>query len=608
MNSALAWNMAVLVFYGVTLIGEFLDPITTLVLTTALSIQVSGAGNVKHISDVLATMANPVLYVLGALALVSYLFTYTRLAYDLRRLLLSSNAHSMFILLTIILSSILNNALVVSSLIPIVQAYAIKRSEHSAPLLITLSFSSMLAGTVTLLGSSTNLVAASLLEPEIELGLFALAIPALVTALVGSLYLLYIVPILLGSYCKPASTQTKTCMGSPPVELRVHLNFLEIAATSPTIGHSIRDAGIQEVAGSQLCGIQRGDTFLVAPPRSYTILQAGDRLTYVTTSHSHHIPQDILSQKQFIEVSDLEEAPTIACGVVPRQGLWGLGGGNSNIHQKTVAELDLKTNYGLILLGIVRDDNMIQAGLSSEQFRSGDLIVVYGNYKVSHQLQKICHRVHLLSEPIPLDSETLNPSRPSHSIDLVLLFALAYLVCSDQIEILNMNLAGLAILTLLPCTPWLSHSETTRAFQSYQSVLIGTMASLGLSASLEATGFSVYFAPYLESLWALPLWPLLFSFHMLSSMCSLLLSNAAVVSILIPVIKRLAMGDLPKLRPVALAVIHGASCCFASPTGYHTNLMIHHIGGLRCRDFLRVGLPLHILTSVVYSGYITSFM
>lgn len=586
-------NSIVLVGYITALLLEIADPIALLVTCTIISVQVSGYADHRHISTVLHAMAHPVLYLLVALSLFSRLFSHSRTSRTLQIPQTSNFIRVLIgiIVITLFFSSFLNNALIVSTMIPLIQTYTSQCGIRSGPLLLALSFSSMLAGTVTLLGSSTNLIAASLLEPEISLHLTSMTVPSILTALLSSIYLLVVIPI----YSKWANIGR--CIGGVP-ELRIDLLCLEVTPESVCIGNTVRDASFQEMGGAQLCGIQRGKTFIVHPPRSFTTIHGGDRLIYVRTGPSTELESSLLIERGLITLplDTISHLPNIAYGTIPKYMAY--------LNGKTVAEVGLKQNHGLIVLALLRGGSLIQTGISTVRMQKGDLMIVYGIHRpesLTKHLEKFCRGVHVLAS-----SSRQPPQEVTYKTDLLLVIILASLIVSEQVPALDIHLTSLFIILVIHVTQLLGATGVHDAITDYKGVLIGTVASLGLSASLNATGFSRILSPYVEHLTTLSPWKMTMCFHMISSMCSLLFSNAAVVSILIPLLKLVLSNDIPLLRTVSIAVIHGASCCFASPTGYHTNLMIYHIGGLRCRDFLLVGLPLHIITSCVFASMVQS--
>ena len=165
----------------------------------------------------------------------------------------------------------------------------------------------------------------------------------------------------------------------------------------------------------------------------------------------------------------------------------------------------------------------------------------------------------------------------------------------------NNNINSILILLILYTCQIITDNNLTTSLTKYKHVIFGTTASLLISSCLQANGIINIISDIITVFIKLPSFYLFFTMHLFSSVASLFLSNVAVVSILIPAIKITCSNDNILLYKLMCCIIHGASCCFASPTGYHTNLLINSIAGYQCKDFMKVGIPLHLITSITFS-------
>ena len=187
------------IILGTFIIGllvDFTSPSLLLYITSGITLLVVtwGSGNqLDTFQRLISGCSHPVIVLLGCLSIISSQFPKSHFAPFIEKKLTLIESKTLFtfylILITTLLSSIINNALVVASLIPIVQRVCKHRNWNYQIILLTLSFSSMLGGTITLIGSSTNLIASSLLSPELNLDIFSLATVSIPTCLLGTVYL-----------------------------------------------------------------------------------------------------------------------------------------------------------------------------------------------------------------------------------------------------------------------------------------------------------------------------------------------------------------------------------------------------------------------------------
>jgi di/tricarboxylate transporter len=348
-----------------------------------------------------------------------------------------------------------------------------------------------------------------------------------------------------------------------------------------------------------LCGIQRGDIFSAILPRSYTVIETNDILTYIGYIDQEKSTKTNLEGLGFkiISEDDLPNhtKPNIGTGLVPKY--------MSVIKHKKCGDIGFKTKYNFILIGIFRDDKMITVDLGDQIILPNDFIVVHGLFNrndMEHKLSKICTKVVSHSG---VDNDINNNS--IHT-DILLSLTFITIIISGFVNNLDVTLISIIYVTLFYLLQSVSNDDIKISLGKYKNILFGTSCSLLLTSCLSHTGVLLKFSSITQYFNGFHRWVLYFVFHIISSILSILVSNVAVVSIVIPIIK-LSYLDTSELLPIAICVIHGASCCFASPTGYHTNLMVHSIGNYKCRDYLKLGLPLHLITSLVFSSCVYFF-
>ena len=588
-------------FLVVFVIGLLLDissPSKLLYLTSCTSLLTMTWGSQSQeqiFHKLIITSIHPVIILLACLSIISSQFNKSHFAPWIETHLLRCQSRKTFglavILITTVLSSTVNNALIVSTLIPIVQKISLEKSWDSHSILLNLSFASMLGGTITLIGSSTNLIASSLLDPELVLDIFSLFKISLPASLIGAAYM----QLTNLNYRK--HTEQRCCLpylAKNRSTFTASTCFLKIGNDSPCIGKTIRDAELQEFSGMQLCGVQRGANFYAVPPRSFNTLMADDFLTYLCTS-SESVSDTDLRQKGLLQVHRENNGvcqPTLVAGVIPKY--------LSPLKNQECGEFGLKAKHGLILIAIIREGNIHSEGIHKKKLLSGDTIICYGSDSpntVCDVMGLLANKVHTLSRPM-----SSLPTEYSYWRDTLIVMSFAGVLLAGIFQKVSTPCVALAIVLLGHCSGFITTLDIRTSLYQSRQVLLATGASLLLSSCFLESGLGKNISTSLLSVWRLHLLPLSFVVHLVTSLLSLVLSNASVVSILVPIMKSsIPSTQQELLLPLSISLIHGASCCFASPTGYHTNLMVHSIGGYRCKDFISHGLPLNIISSITVS-------
>ena len=591
-------NIILFALFIITLISDILDSLETLYIFSFISLLIISLDNETSFLKLLGVFSHPVIILLACLSIFSYSFkkskflditlkTFNKIKTPFRFL-------SYLLLFSCLTSSLLNNALVVSSLIPLIMEVSKRNTWPLQNFLMPLSFASMLGGTITTIGSSTNLVAISLLEPELTINILDLAKYSLPTALIGIIYLL------VSQYIIQDDMVIPTCCSNKNKNMEVQLQFIRVEQGSDIIGKSVRDSQVQELYNLQLCGIQRGETFTALPPRSYTIIEKGDILTLIGFTPNRDdlqkIDDDNNNNLTTITKHDLNKIthPNIAIGMVPKYF--------SIINKKKCKEIGFKHKYHSILLCILRENEIINRDLVNQTIYANDFIIVHGvnsTDDVVSKLSKICNKVTSLSGNSYNNNNDIN----NKLNDFLLIVIFSSLIVNGFLKLTNISILCLVNVFTLLISGSINKLDIQASLKSYRNILLGTVSSLLLSKCLEEAGVLLIFSNITKYLKDFNSWTIYLLYHIIASILSILVSNVAVVSILIPIIKLSYLGS-PLLLPISYCIIHGASCCFASPTGYHTNLMIHNIGNYKCRDYLKLGIPLHVLTSLSFSTII----
>ncbi|WP_256383311.1 SLC13 family permease [Photobacterium toruni] len=524
--------------------------------------------NLIELPAIAANFTNPSLLTLVLLILVSIALEKTRLISWVGRQI-SQGGHSSVVaklgISTALLSSFTNNTAVVVSLIG-----AIKRNQRHAPskLLLPLSYAAILGGTLTLIGTSTNLIINSFVEDVglPSLGFFAPTMIGLAVLVIG---LIILIPL---SYFLPDNDDHSEEQLPYFLEARVK-------SDSALIGKTVAENGLRALRRLFLAELIR-DGKTIAPVCPDTHLQAGDRLLFcgdiesVTTLQEieglHLFGQHHLNGQSMMEVVVSHSAAI--CG-------------------RTLKSTQFRENFDAVVVAIRRGHERLAGGLGNIELRAGDTLVIVPG-KLFNQKQAMLEREFVLVNG--LDSSARLDSYRSTTV-LVGFLSIILLALAGWLPLIK----GLAVyLLLLVVMGIISFGELRRRFPIDIVVIVGS--ALTLAQLMITSGLSQYMGQVLIS--AFNGWGVyggLIAVYLLTLVLTELITNNAAAALAFPISYSLALGYGVDPMPFIMAVLFGASASFISPYGYQTNLLVYSVGNYKIRDYLKLGLPLSIVYSTV---------
>jgi di/tricarboxylate transporter len=497
-------------------------------------------------------------------------------------------------LLVIPLSAFINNTPVVVVMIPMI--LGITRQTGIAPsrIFMPISFASQMGGTLTLIGTSTNLLVAGLvLELGLDrIGLFDITPPALVLTAVGVLYLLTV-----GHWLTPTRSPPTDLIAS--YELREYLTGLIVEPDSPLAGRTLRESRFGEQHGLQVIGIER-EGERISSPRGGAHLQTDDLLLVrgkiadiARITETEHLR--IAGTRPDLPL-DATEAPESAAGsnerlaeviVPPRSPVVG----------HTLRGLNFRGRYGVPVLGIQRHGEPLHAALGDIELAAGDVLLVQANDRHLRQL----HRGRDLALLGPVDL----PRRRRRKIKIAvpILAAVVLLAAFDVTTILLAAILGAIAMFLTGCiTPEEAYVEVDWMVL----VLLGSIIPLGIAMQNTGTAQLIAWA-IVQLTEPFGLYGLLAAVYLATSLLTEVISNNATAVVLTPIAIGVASAAGISPLPLVVAVMLAASNSFLTPVGYQTNTFIYGPGGYRFLDFVRVGGPLNVLLIVMATLVIPAF-
>ncbi|WP_287123983.1 SLC13 family permease [Chromohalobacter sp.] len=479
------------------------------------------------------------------------------------------------------LSAFMNNTTVVAMFIPAIQEWAARLRLPTSKLLLPLSYASILGGTCTLIGTSTNLVVDGLLQSErgISLHMFELAwvgVPLVVIA-GGFLYLMAdrLLPNRQGALEQLEQAREYA------VEVRV-------IPQGPLEGKSIADAGLRSLAHGYLADIERdGELMTAVPPE--TKLQADDILVFVGAPECARELRRVHGLRPANgDVRKLDIAHHRRCLVEAV-----IGPDFTGIEQ-TVRESRFRSRYQAVILSISRHGRRLPGKLGDIRLQVGDTLLMETaqEFVSQYQYRKDFLLVSALNDSTPPDFRKAPWA-------LGILGAMVLVSATGLLSILEAAfLAGGAMLL----TRCVTASKARRYLEL--SVLIVIAASFALGNAMDKTGAASQIAQWLLLADGLSPWMALAMVYTLTVAFTELITNNAAAVLMFPVAAAVAEQLGVSIMPFAIGIMFAASASFMTPLGYQTNLMVLGPGGYRFVDYLRLGAPMSLLAGVIVIGLV----
>jgi di/tricarboxylate transporter len=499
----------------------------------------------------------------------------------------AGSATAIVLIVVAAVSSVLNNIPVVVIFIPIMQLLARHMGRASSALMMPLSFAAMLGGSLTLIGSSTNLLVSGTLTEvgERPLGFFEFAVPGLVLCAVGLVYVLVVAPRLLP---ERRGLETGLLTGG-----RQFVAQITVAEGSKLVGLTPVGGFFPTLKDVTVRMIQRGER-AVFPPFEDISLVPGDMLVVAATRQAltDAARSDPFLLHPVLPADRMQEAN----GEPPwRKGTQVLAEvmvtPSSRMVGQALEQIGFRYRHGCIVLGIQRRARMIRERLTAIRLEPGDVLLIQGPRAYVNALR--ANPDVLLIAWSAADLPATHHTRTAGLVFLGVVIAAA----TALVPIVVAALAGAAAMIAFRV---LNLRQAARAID--RKIVMIIPAALALSAALYETGGASQLSHMgISALHGAAPTVFLSAVYLVVALLSNALSNKATAVLFTPIAVGLAheLGVDPSV--FAVAVIFGANAAFASPVGYQTNLLVMAPGHYRFADFVRAGLPLILLLWVVFS-------
>ncbi|MDT9024019.1 MULTISPECIES: SLC13 family permease [Rossellomorea] len=481
------------------------------------------------------------------------------------------------------LSAFLNNTPIVIAFTPLVKKWCEDHHLSPSKFLIPLSYATILGGTITLIGTSTNLVVHGLLLDHNLRGFtfFELSKIGVPITLVGLCYLVFFSSYLLPNRHSSPITNLDS--------LREFTGEILVLEEFPYINKTVEQARLRSLKGLFLVSIIRDDE-IITPVTNTTVLKENDRLIFIG---------DITTITELQFNKGLELQSNNGSYFPFKQLVEAVVSHHSTLLFKKIKDTNFRSRHNAAVLAVHRQNQRIKAKIGDVVLKPGDILLLVTGPDFH---KKVHTNDFYYATPIDNKISTHKQSKQGW-------FSIALL----GTMILLVTLSFLSMLTGMACTALLlfllkivSAQEVKNSIQ--WNVLLLVSCSFGIGYALINSGVAAYIATILmEATRPLGVFAVILAIYLLTNIFTEMMTNSAAAVMMFPII--LEVSRSMDLDPIALAVTVtiAASASFATPIGYQTNLIVYGPGGYQFKDFLKAGIPLNIITMLTTAVLIYFF-
>ena len=486
-----------------------------------------------------------------------------------------------FLILVALASAFINNTAIVAIFIPLTIRLAQKYNISPSKLLMPLSYIAIIGGTLTLVGTSTNLLVNSIYVNTISssppLGMFEFAKFGLVMLVIGMAYLLIAVPFLIPSRTVTSSLTKSYHMGG-------YLTELKVSAESPLVGRTCKERAVNK----------NYDVTVLDILRDGKLISKNIRDTFIH-------PEDILfvrgSLENFLRMKEVEKVTMLTDEKLTQDELVHddntlvecLITNQTDLVGKSLMEINFRRRFGSFILAIRREGEILRKKIAHVVLQAFDTLLIYGPIEKIKELSDSGDFI-VLGE--------IEATLQKHKywwVSVAVILGIVILAALGIVSILKGTLIGAIFLLAI---------RVITANEAYQSinwqviVLIAALIPLGIVIQKSGTAFWIgtvlndianAFNPLIRPTIMLSL------VYLVTIILTEMTSNAATAIIMTPIAISAAQQMELDPRTFVFAVCFAASASFITPIGYQTNLMVYGPGGYKFTDYVRVGLPLAIV-------------
>jgi len=599
-------GLAVLLF-----ITEWLR-VDIVALFVVLSLMLSG---ILTPEDALAGFSSPIVVTVAALFLVGGAVMQTGLADTISQRMMSLAGQSTVRLLSIIMGSVavmsgfISDTGTVAVMTPAIISLARRKGINPSKLLLPVSFSALLGGATTLIGTPPNIIVSDLLSTSgyPAFNFFDFTPIGLSLLLAGILYIGSTYSWLLPDR-EPTSSVQRVETPEEIVQLYKlpqDLYRLRVRSSSPITGQALKDIDLRnqhQVTVIEI--IRKPEPSSLSGDEKRLFIEGDKPENLVPSPDTKILHNDILICRGQSENISLAAAD-LDLGVLPVQAEDKQAFVNnevgvaevllpprSELIGKTLVSSQFGSRYHLTVLGINRPGPDENLSLKETTLQFGDTLVVQGPWKHIHSLRRQQRDFIVIGEPEDMDGR---PSREKMLLALIILAGMLLLLLTHWVAVSTAVLLAAFLMIITGCLP----VKDAYDFVDWKSVIL-IAGMLPMATALENVGLVHLSAEWLAgTLGSFGAYPTLISLFLITSLFTQIISNTATTVLIAPVALSLSrtLGYQPQALLMTVAI--AASTAFASPVSSPVNTLVMGAGDYRFSDYLKVGGPLILVTMVV---------
>jgi di/tricarboxylate transporter len=477
-----------------------------------------------------------------------------------------------------VLSGFMNNTPVMALMVPAVRTWARKHRLSISKLLMPMNDAVVLGGLCTLIGTSTNVVVSGLLNDKtgLRLGMFDITWLGVPLLIVGFSYLM------LASRSSWLLKDRRPAMSAGDDPREYSLEML-VEQGSPLAGRTIEQAGLRGLHGLFLMEIDRdGHVRTAVEPTER--LEPGDRLVFVGIVESVVELQKIRGLRpatdQVFQLDGPRSERTLVEAVVSN---------SCPLVGRTIRAGQFRSTYDAVIIAVARNGERLRKKIGDIVLQPGDTLLLEASPRFLNRQRT--------NRDFYLVSEVTGGKTPRHDLAWIACTILAAMVLAATLELVPMVTAAMMAATAMVATGCIGPNEARRSIEWETLLLIA--ASFGLARAIDKTGLAEFIAqstigaagdrPYL----------VLAAIYLVTMLFTETMSNNAAAVLIFPIAWQTASNLGLNPMPFIMSITVAASCGFASPLGYQTNLMVYGPGGYKFTDYLRFGGPLNLIVMVI---------
>ena len=485
------------------------------------------------------------------------------------------------------LSSFLNNTPLVAILMPYVSNWGNRYNVSSSKLLIPLSYAAILGGTLTLIGTSTNLIVNGFVESQtlysekLSLSMFDFTLVGLPMLVVGVIYLFFFSDLLLPERKPPVDEVSE----NP----RNYIVDTIVNKGSSLIGKSVQNAGLRNLKGLFLAEIHKENKTISPVPPSQ-IIDLGDVLSFAgdTNTISNSLTQiDGLEPVELGTYKHKNETKMVE--VVLSH--------NSDMVGKTIKETSFRGKFDAVVIAVHRNGVKVSGKIGSIQLNSGDVLLMIAGEDFTKRIKSITDFYLLTTGPTYYKPQILEGT--------ILIGGLILAIILSIFDILHLFI-GVSITMMLAVAFKIVHpKDLNRSIDFNLIIIIALSLALGTAmlksgaADIVVHGLIPLFKPF-------GIIGIMFGLYFITSLLAAYITNLASVALLFPIALAYAHSEGLNPMPFVLLIAFAAAANFMTPIGYQTNLMVYGPGGYKFTDYFKIGAPLtliYMLGTVIILNY-----